>query len=84
MKREAIPLTPTDSGRRKKRLLKPEKTRIVGKRSDHERLQEYRPPQQARKRVVELNIQICNCLFRYCETRGTTHTLGTLGTSERI
>ena len=47
----------------RKRLLKPEKTRIVGKRSDHERLQEYRPPQQARKRIVKLNIQIYNRFF---------------------
>ena len=45
----------------------PEKTRIVGKGSDHERLQEYRPPQQARKRIVELNVQLYNC-----ETLGTT------------
>ena len=56
----------------RKRLLKPEKTRIVGKGSDHERLQEYRPPQQARKRIVELNMQMYNRLFHYCETLGTT------------
>ena len=31
----------------RQRLLKPEKTRLVGEGSDHERLQEYRPPQQA-------------------------------------
>ena len=42
----------------RKRLLKPEKTRIVGKGSDHKRLQEYRPPQEARKRIVELNVQM--------------------------
>ena len=56
----------------RRRLLKPEKTRIVGKRSDHERLQEYRPPQQAQKRIVELNIQIYNRFFHFCETLGTT------------
>ena len=57
---------------KRKRLLKPEKTIIVGKGRDHERLQEYRPPQQARKRIVELNIQIYNRFFHYCETLGTT------------
>ena len=56
----------------RKRLLKPEMTRIVGKGSDHERLQEYRPKQQARKRIVELNIQMYNGFFHYCETLGTT------------
>ena len=56
----------------RKRLLKPEKTRIVGKGSNHERLQEYRPPQQARKRIVELNIQIFNRFFHYSQTLGTT------------
>ena len=33
----------------RKRLLKPEKMRIVGKGTDNERLQEYRPSQQVRK-----------------------------------
>ena len=56
----------------RKRLLKPEKTRIVGKGSDHERLQEFRPPQQARKRVVDLNIQMYKRFFHYCETLETT------------
>ena len=56
----------------RKRLLEPETTRIVGKGSEHERLQEYRPPQQARKRIVELNIQIYNRFFHYCETLETT------------
>ena len=52
-------------GTERKRLLEPEKTRKVGKGSEHERLQEYRPPQQARKRIVELNIQIYNRFFHY-------------------
>ena len=56
----------------RKRLLKPEKTRIFGKGSEHELLQEYRPLQQARKRVVKLNIQIYNRFFHYCKTMGTT------------
>ena len=57
----------------RKRLLKPEKkTRIVGKGTDNERLQEYRPSQQVRKRIAELNVQICNRFFSFCETLGTT------------
>ena len=56
----------------RKRILKPEKARIVGKGSHNERLQEYRPSQQARKRKVELNIQMYNRFFHYCETLGTT------------
>ena len=56
----------------KKRILKPEKTCIVGKGSDHERLQEYGPSQQGRKRIVELNIQRYNRFFHYCHSLGTT------------
>ena len=56
----------------RKRLLKPEKMRIVGKRTANERLQEYRPSQQVRKRIAELNVQIYNRFFNFCETLGTT------------
>ena len=57
----------------RKRHLNPEKTRIVEKGSDHERLQECRPPpQQARKRIAELNMQMFNRFFHYCKTLGTT------------
>ena len=56
----------------RKKLLKPEKMRIVGKGTDNERLQEYRPSQQVRKRIVELNVQIYNRFFNFCETLGTT------------
>ena len=56
----------------RKRLLNPEKTRIVGRGTDNERIQEYRPSQQVRKRIVELNIQMYNRFFSYCETLGTT------------
>ena len=56
----------------RKRLLKPKKMRIVGKRTDNERLQEYRPSQQVRKRIVELNLQMFNRFFSFCETLGTT------------
>ena len=54
--------------------LNPEKTRIVGKGSDNERLQKYRPSQRGRKQIiVELNIRIYNRFFHhYCETLGTT------------
>ena len=57
----------------RKRLLKPQKkTRIVGKGTDNERLQEYRPSQQVRKRIAELKIQNYNRFFSFCETLGTT------------
>ena len=56
----------------RKKLLKPEKTRRVGKGTDNERIQEYRPFQQVHKRIVELNIQMYNRFFSYCETLGTT------------
>ena len=41
----------------RKQILKPEKTRIIGRGKDNERLHEYRPTQQGRQRTVELNIQ---------------------------
>ena len=54
------------------RILKPEKTRIVGKGSNKERLQECRPSQRGRKQIVELNIRIYHKFFHNCETLGTT------------
>ena len=53
-------------------ILKPDKTRIVGKGKESERIQEYRPNQTGRKRISELNIEIYNCFFHYCETLETT------------
>ena len=53
-------------------LVKPDKTRIVGKGKKRERIREYRPNQAGRKRIVELNIEIYNPFFHYCETLGTT------------
>ena len=53
-------------------LLKPDRTRIVGKGKESERIQEYRPSQASRKRIVELNVEIYNRFFHYCETIGTT------------
>ena len=53
-------------------LLKPDRTRIVGKGKESERIQEYRPNQASRKRIVELNVEIYNRFFQYCETIGTT------------
>ena len=44
----------------------------MGKGTDNERLQEYRPSQQVRKRIVELNVQIYNRFFSFCDTLGTT------------
>ena len=52
--------------------MKPDKTRIVGKVKDNERIQECRPSQIGRKRIVELDIESCNSFFHYCETLGTT------------
>ena len=45
---------------------------MVGKGKDNERIQEHRPSQIDRKRIVELNIEIYNRFFHYCETLGTT------------
>ena len=53
-------------------ILKPDKTRIVGKGKESERIQEYRPNQAGRKRIAELNIEIYNRFFHYCETLNTT------------
>ena len=53
-------------------LLKPDRTRIVGKGKESERIQEYRPNQASRKRIVELNVEIYNRFFHYCETIETT------------
>ena len=53
-------------------MLKPDKTRIVGKRKESERIQEYIPKQAGRKRIAELNIETYNRFFHYCETLETT------------
>ena len=53
-------------------ILKPDKTRIVWKGKKSERIQEYRPNQAGRKRIAELNIEIYNRFFYYCETLNTT------------
>ena len=55
----------------KNHILKPDKTRIVGKGEESERIQEYRPNQAGRKRIAELNIEIYNSIFHYCETLDT-------------
>ena len=53
-------------------ILKPDNTRIEGNGKGNERIQEHRLSQIGRKRIVELNIEIYNRFFRYCETLGTT------------
>ena len=53
-------------------LLKPDKTRIVGKGNESERIQEYRLNQGGRKRIAELGIELYNRFFHYCETLETT------------
>ena len=53
-------------------LLQPNRTRIVGKGKDNERILEYRPSQQDRKEIEKLNILIYNRFFYHCEKLGTT------------
>ena len=53
-------------------ILKPDKTRIVVKGKESEGIQEYRPNQAGRKRIAEINIEIYNRFFHYCETLETT------------
>ena len=53
-------------------ILKPDKTRIVGKGKDSERIQEYRPNQSGRKWIAELDNEIYNRFVQFCETLGTT------------
>ena len=45
------------------KLLQPNRTRIVGKGKDNERILEYRPSQQDRKEIEKLNILIYNRFF---------------------
>ena len=54
------------------KLLQPNRTRIVGKGKDNERILEYRPSQQDRKEIEKLNILIYNRFFYHCEKLGTT------------
>ena len=53
-------------------ILNPDKTRIVGKGKESERIQEYQPNQAGCNRIADLNIEIYNCFFHYCETLETT------------
>ena len=46
-------------------ILKPDKTRIVGRGKESERIQEYRPNQTGRKRIVDLNIEIHKRFFLF-------------------
>ena len=54
------------------KILQPSRTRIVGKGSENERIQQYRPSQQDRKQIERINIMIYNRFFNYCERLGTT------------
>ena len=54
------------------KIFQPNRTRIVGKGSENERLQQYRPSQQVRKEIERINIMIYNRFFHYCESLGTT------------
>ena len=56
----------------KNKILQPNRTRIVGKGSENELIQQYRPSQQDRKEIERINIMIYNRFFNYCESLGTT------------
>ena len=46
--------------------------KVNGKGSENERIQQYRPSQQDRKEIEQINIMIYNRFFNYCESLGTT------------
>ena len=54
------------------KIIQPNRTRIVGKGSENERIQQYRPSQQDRKEIERINIMIYNRFFNYCKNLGTT------------
>ena len=54
------------------KILQPNRTRIVGKGSKNERLQQFRPSQQDRKEIERIIIMIYNRFFHYCKSLGTT------------
>ena len=54
------------------KILQSNRTRIVGRSSDNERLQQYRPSQRDRKDIERINIMIYNQFFHYCKSLGTT------------
>ena len=54
------------------KILQPNKTRIVGKGREKERIQEYRPSQEGRKQTEKINIMIFNRCFQNSETLGST------------
>ena len=67
-------LSPETSRLRTERfkLLQPNKTRIVGKGGENERILDYRPTQQERQEIERINILIYNRFFNCCDTIGTT------------
>ena len=54
-------------------ILKPDKTQIVGRGKESEPIQEYKTNQTGRKRIVELNIEICNRFFFITVRRSGQH-----------
>ena len=56
----------------KNHILKPNKTTIVERGKESERIQDNRPPQNGCKRIAELNIETYKRCFFYCETLETT------------
>ena len=55
------------------KLLQPNRTRIVGKGKDNERILEYRPSQQDRKEIEKLNILNTIDSFTIARNSGPPH-----------
>ena len=53
------------------KILQPNRTRIVGKGSENERLQQCRPSQQDRDEIERINIMIYNRFVHFSESLGT-------------
>ena len=60
-----IPQKQANIALKENNILQPNRTRIVGKGSENERLQQYRPSQQDRKEIERRNILIFNRFFHY-------------------
>ena len=54
------------------KILQPNRTRIVVRGSENERLQQYRHSQQDRKEIERINIMLYNRFFHSCKSLGTT------------
>ena len=66
------------------RILKPNKTRIVGSGSENERIQQFRPSLEGRKQIERINILSYNRFFDFCEKNWNNPTQGISRKRERI